>query len=263
MFKTRSFCSGLLLVFAVTFLCVTSYAQVNEPQSREDHYAPFASVNETLSRAADSTLSRSVETRTMQLGVPDEHAVPKSSSSVLVGSDLNSQTLIKSILAREGVPVELSAVVQVESSGNRFALSPKGARGLWQLMPDTARRYGLQVNSQTDERIDVDKSTIAAAKYLHDLYAQFGSWPLALAAYNTGESYLQRAIHRAQSNQFAALCFLKVIPAETRSYVPAVLANITRFPLSGRSLPADSRPANLIYAGTASLQEASARDKSQ
>jgi membrane-bound lytic murein transglycosylase MltF len=110
--------------------------------------------------------------------------------------------LLDPILEREGVPPEISSVVVVESGGRTAALSPKGALGLWQLMPQTARRYGLVVTASRDERLDVEKSTGAAAHYLRDLYQQFGSWPLALAAYNVGEKALQRAVERADTRDF-------------------------------------------------------------
>jgi Transglycosylase SLT domain len=144
------------------------------------------------------------------------------------------------ILQKEGVPAELAAMILIESGGNPTALSPKGARGLWQLMPDTARRYGLVVDNMRDERLDIEKSTRAAARYLSDLHLQFGSWPLALAAYNTGEQHLQRAIDRSRSAEFTVLSSLGRLPLETRNYVPAVMAAISLFgkpPVSGEYLP--------------------------
>jgi membrane-bound lytic murein transglycosylase D len=129
--------------------------------------------------------------------------------------------LLEPILREQGVPEDLTAVVLVESGGHPEALSAKGARGLWQLMPETARRYGLIVTPAQDERLDVPKATRAAARYLRDLYAQFGAWDLALAAYNAGEQTVQRALQRS-GNNFVRLS--ASLPQETRNYVPAVLA---------------------------------------
>jgi len=159
--------------------------------------------------------------------------------------------MVEPILAREGVPGNLSAVILVESAGNPLALSPKGARGLWQLMPDTARRYGLRVDSRIDQRIEIEKSTTAAAQYLRHLYAQFGSWPLALAAYNTGERHLQRAIYHAGRDDLATLSFLQYLPDETREYVPAVLVEMGKpRPIAIESTPT-VEPRAFVYAFSA------------
>jgi hypothetical protein len=128
------------------------------------------------------------------------------------------------ILQEEGIPDEMAAVVLVESGGQPNALSPKGARGVWQFMPDTARRFGLTISSETDDRLDVPKSTRAAARYLRHLHAQFGDWSLALAAYNAGEMVVQNAVLSSGSKDFALLSSKRLIPAETRAYVPAVMA---------------------------------------
>jgi hypothetical protein len=133
------------------------------------------------------------------------------------------------IFREEGVPVALLPMAQVESNWKPFALSPKGAFGLWQLMPGTARRYGLRVDDLRDDRADMDKSTRAAARYLRDLHLQFGDWALALAAYNAGENAVQKAIERGESKDFGNLSRRKLLPAETRAYVPAVLAALDPF----------------------------------
>ena len=151
------------------------------------------------------------------------------------------QPVIDPILREVGIPEEMAAVVLVESDGDPMALSPKGARGIWQLMPDTARRYGLIVDTSEDDRLDIEKSTRAAAGYLRDLYSEFGSWPLALAAYNTGEMNLQRAIDRSRSSDFNILSSLRLLPVETRQYVPAVFAAVTRLKNSTTAMQAAMR----------------------
>lgn len=128
------------------------------------------------------------------------------------------------ILIEEKLPVEVLSVALVESGFNPLALSPKGARGIWQLMPDTARRYGLTVELGNDHRTHPEHATRAAARYLQDLYRMFGDWKLALAAYNAGEGRVQRAIDRAGVRDFDELSRRKLLPLETRNYVPAVLA---------------------------------------
>src|SRR5712691_727927 len=133
------------------------------------------------------------------------------------------------IFREEGVPVALLRIAQVESNWRPFALSPKGAFGLWQLMPVTARRYGLRVDGIGDDRADVDKSTRAAARYLRDLHLRFGDWALALAAYNAGEDAVQRAMERGASRDFWNLSGRKLLPAETRAYVPAILVALDPF----------------------------------
>ncbi len=128
------------------------------------------------------------------------------------------------ILAEEQLPVEVLSVALVESGFNPLALSPKGARGIWQLMPATARRYGLVVEPDDDQRTHPEHATRAAARYLHDLYRMFGDWKLALAAYNAGEGRVQRAMTQAGVRDFDELARRRLLPLETRNYVPTVLA---------------------------------------
>ncbi len=128
------------------------------------------------------------------------------------------------ILIEEKVPVELLAVALVESGFNPLALSPKGARGIWQFMPETAARYGLAVDAADDHRTHPEHSTRAAARYLRDLYRQFGDWKLALAAYNWGENRMQRIIERTGVHDFYLMVRRGLLPLETRKYVLAVLA---------------------------------------
>ena len=161
--------------------------------------------------------------------------------------------LLIPILEDEGIPQEIAAVVVVESGGRSNAVSPKGALGLWQLMPDTARRYGLVVTPSRDERLDVDRSTRAAARYLRDLYQQFGSWPLALAAYNAGEQRVQRAVERSGITDFIQLSSLRLLPQETRNYVPAVLSamqllGVSHLPVEPRQSAKQNDSNGIIFA---------------
>jgi membrane-bound lytic murein transglycosylase D len=128
------------------------------------------------------------------------------------------------ILREENLPTELLAVALVESGFNPLALSPKGARGIWQFMPATAAAYGLSASPDQDHRTHPEHSTRAAARYLRDLYRQFGDWKLALAAYNTGEGRVQRIIDRTGIRDFEEMSRRGLLPLETRNYVPAVLA---------------------------------------
>ena len=156
--------------------------------------------------------------------------------------------VVEPILRRHGVPAELESVILVESGGRANALSPKGARGLWQLMPETARRYGLRVDTFEDDRLDLFRATDAAAGYLHDLYAQFGDWKLALAAYNTGEANVGNAISKAHTQNFDQLSNMGMLPLETRNYVPRVLAAaqlITHVSSSGDSRPQATQQTSL------------------
>jgi membrane-bound lytic murein transglycosylase D len=128
-------------------------------------------------------------------------------------------------LARAGVPTDLVWLSMIESGHNPTITSPAGAAGLWQFMPDAGRTYGLTVDRWVDERLDPERSTQAASRYLSDLYRRFGSWELAIAAYNMGYGGLARSIRKYNSNDFWELVRYEAgIPWETTLYVPKIFA---------------------------------------
>ncbi|MCQ2325966.1 MAG: transglycosylase SLT domain-containing protein [Bacteroidales bacterium] len=130
--------------------------------------------------------------------------------------------IFEDILDSYGVPSELKYLVVIESAFRPKAVSKAGATGLWQFMYATGRTYDLRVNSIVDDRCDPIKSTIAAAKFLKNLYGIYGDWSLVLAAYNCGPGNVNKAMKRSGKNDFWEI--YDFLPKETRNYVPAYIA---------------------------------------
>jgi membrane-bound lytic murein transglycosylase D len=132
--------------------------------------------------------------------------------------------IMKGILREKSVPEELVFLPIVESGFNPQAYSHARAVGPWQFIEGTAKRYGLVVDWWRDERKDPMKSTHAAASYLRDLHKMFGSWNLALAAYNAGEGRIAKALRRSDSDTYWELLHTQQIRPETKEYVPRYIA---------------------------------------
>jgi membrane-bound lytic murein transglycosylase D len=132
--------------------------------------------------------------------------------------------LMKGILKEKGIPEEIVFLPLIESGFNPHAYSPARAVGYWQFISSTAKKYDLEINWWRDERKDFVKSTEAAADYLKDLYEMFGSWNLAMAAYNAGEGKITRALKRTQTDDYWELLNTKYIKRETKNYVPKFIA---------------------------------------
>jgi membrane-bound lytic murein transglycosylase D len=130
--------------------------------------------------------------------------------------------LMDSVFNRYRLPIELKYLAVVESELRAKAVSRVGAVGPWQLMPSTARDLSLKVKGKYDERTNYYKSTVAAAKYLRDLYNEFGDWLLVIAAYNSGPGKVLAAIKKSGSHNFWAL--QNFLPAETRGHVKRFIA---------------------------------------
>jgi membrane-bound lytic murein transglycosylase D len=138
------------------------------------------------------------------------------------------EAMIEEKLRRRGMPAELVYLAMAESGFNPEAHSAAAAKGIWQLVPDTARRWGLKVDDEVDERNDAEKATDAALSYLSYLYNRFGSWYLAAAAYNSGENRIGRIMTEATGAERGTdedyYRIWEKLPGETRDFVPAMVA---------------------------------------
>lgn len=132
--------------------------------------------------------------------------------------------IMTEILREEGIPVEMAYLPLIESGFNPKAYSRMKAAGPWQFIAPTAKRYGLKITPWVDERRDPVKSTRAAARYLKDLHQMFGSWSLAMAAYNAGEGKIKRALDKISEWDYWGLQETNHIKPETKNYVPNFIA---------------------------------------
>ncbi|MFN3814515.1 MAG: lytic transglycosylase domain-containing protein, partial [Aquificaceae bacterium] len=213
---------GAAFVLLFTFSCTTTVKQAIVPRSK-DNIRLVQKGSFTFSEEEEEFVR--YEARNFGIPVPDREEIKKYMLYYLQNKPYFEKTLqrasqymplIRPIIEGYGLPSELSFLPIIESAFNPSAVSRSGAAGLWQFIPSTARKYGLRVDSNVDERFDVVKSTEAAAKYLKDLYSMFGNWELALAAYNCGENCV---LTKTAGVDFWVT--KDMLPMETRNYVPA------------------------------------------
>ena len=138
---------------------------------------------------------------------------------------------IEPILKEEGIPDDFKYLMAIESSLNTLARSPAGAAGLWQLMPQTAKELGLEVNDLVDERYDIEKSTRAACKYLKKAYARYGDWMLVSASYNAGQARISSLMKKQNAEHGMDLWLVE----ETSRYMFRLLAVKEVFKEIGRA----------------------------
>ncbi len=147
----------------------------------------------------------------------------RESSQIILGRAKMYMPIFERALAENGLPNELKNLAVIESALNPFAVSPAGAGGLWQFMPETGRIWGLKIDRNVDERFDPYKASNAACRFLSNLYNRYGNWHCAIAAYNCGPGRVDAAI--AQTGGIADFWTIYTrLPQETRNYVPAFIA---------------------------------------
>lgn len=134
--------------------------------------------------------------------------------------------MMKQIFREEGMPEDLVYIALIESSFKANAYSHARAKGFWQFISGTAKRYDLRMDWWVDERSDFEKSTRAAARYLKDLYGWFGDWYLAMGGYNAGENKIRYGLRQTGYDNFWDLANTRYLRQETKNYVPAILAGM-------------------------------------
>ncbi|WP_081674997.1 lytic transglycosylase domain-containing protein [Daejeonella oryzae] len=220
MVKKHMITCGLMLVILLTaklFIFSSRINPIEVIKFNEQHpEKEIETVNyyQTLSFADENLPAQEVKVKWRMKKMLDSHKHSKLQTNKLHQKAAIWFPVMEPILKRYGIPADFKYMPLVES-GLQAGTSPKGASGYWQFMPQTARDFGLRVNSEVDERQQVVKSTVAAAKYLRSLYKEFGSWTLAAAAYNIGEGSLKRQMARQDEDNY----FRLKLNRETATYV--------------------------------------------
>jgi len=222
--QTKLFGAGMIALISAVLLLSTCGLKLKEESGREEENEPFFY---TAPAVPDSVFF-------MGKRIPLERfdVYESLERELLVNSYFHSQTIrlvklapryfsvIDPILKEEGVPADFRYLAVAESSLNPKAYSPAGAAGLWQFMKGTAAEYGLEVNTEVDERYHVEKSTRAACRYLKGNYAKYGDWALVAAAYNAGPAAIDRHMERQKETSYFDL----LLSEETERYVFRIIS---------------------------------------
>ena len=208
-----------VLFLVVSILNLQVYASANKATIGSDPY----SSNTILERFSEMNLEVDVRlTKNVKSYIRDYTLLARKSSELALGNSTLYFPIFEELNNTFGIPDEMKYLMVIESSLKPQAASKVGARGLWQLMPATARMHGLDINDYVDERSDPYRSTDAALMHLTDLFEEFGDWTLVIAAYNCGNGRMRSAIKKGKSKNFWKI--KKYLPRETRDYIEKFIA---------------------------------------
>ena len=208
-----------VLFLVVSILNLQVYASANKATIGSDPY----SSNTILERFSEMNLEVDVRlTKNVKSYIRDYTLLARKSSELALGNSTLYFPIFEELNNTFGIPDEMKYLMVIESSLKPQAASKVGARGLWQLMPATARMHGLDINDYVDERSDPYRSTDAALMHLTDLFEEFGDWTLVIAAYNCGSGRMRSAIKKGKSKNFWKI--KKYLPRETRDYIEKFIA---------------------------------------
>lgn len=192
---------------------VKNYTEAKDDYSKEIYIKRLQRLPNIIEMPYNDQVKEEIDRYTVRL---------RSRVSRMIGVSNLYMPLFERALESYKLPLELKYLPIIESGLDPNAVSRVGAAGLWQFMIDTAKKYGLEVNSLVDERRDPYKATYAAAHYLRDLYDIFGDWNLVIAAYNCGAENITKAMHRSGKTDYWEI--YSYLPRETQGYVPAFIA---------------------------------------
>nr|WP_093240005.1 transglycosylase SLT domain-containing protein [Psychroflexus halocasei] len=222
--------TGALALLFIAYLGVTSFTQTSAKEQRtkkEERQKSFKEDYNVFALEVPNQIDFAGEN--VPLDDPDIHerldrellvnTYWQSNALLLIKRAHKYFPLIEPILKEEGVPEDFKYLAVAES-GLTQVVSPAGATGFWQILSQTGREYGLEVNSNVDERYHIEKSTRAACQYLKKAKEKFGTWSLAAASYNRGMSGISRQMERQKTDNYYDL----LLNEETRRYVFRILA---------------------------------------
>lgn len=216
----------LILLFVATTAAGCATVRLTPPMEATQAIAPADLAQQARPTAAEGQLPCGAHARidAWEDTLRSTHALRAATSQGLARGAAYLPRL-RETFAAAGLPPSLALLPLIESSFRADALERTGgARGLWQLLPGTARRFGLVVRRDRDDRLHPERSTEAAARYLGILYEHYGDWALALAAYNAGEGRVDRALAEHPHATFLELAERGTLPGESCDFVPRFLA---------------------------------------